>query len=75
MKQLDGSRYRNNNKYLVVGAQVGLGQHSFDWSGLWFSQQFDNSNPSLPFINLDASSGETSNNRVEAAIATTQLNR
>lgn len=58
MKQLDGSRYRNNNKYLIVGAQVGLGQHSFDWSGLWFSQQFDNSNPSLPFVNLDADSGE-----------------
>ena len=59
MKQLDGSRYRNNIKYLIVGAQVGLGQHSFDWSGLWFSRQFDNSNPTLPFINMDADPGES----------------
>ncbi len=59
MKLLDGSRYRNNNKYLIVGAQIGLGQHSFDWSGLWFSRQFDNSNTSLPFVNLDADPGES----------------
>ncbi|MEZ5044859.1 MAG: PorP/SprF family type IX secretion system membrane protein [Saprospiraceae bacterium] len=59
MKQLGGSRkYKNNSQYLVAGAQIGLGQHSFDWSGLWFSQQFDNSNPSLPFINFDSDPGE-----------------
>lgn len=53
MKQLDGSRYRHYDQYLIGGAQVGLGQHSLDYQKLWFSSQFntlteqvDNSLPS-----------------------------
>lgn len=42
MKQLDGSRYRSYDQYLIGGAQVGFGQHSLDYGGLWFSSQFDN---------------------------------
>ncbi len=41
MKQLDGSRYRSYDQFLVAGAQVGLGQHSLDYQNLWFSSQFD----------------------------------
>lgn len=52
MKQLDGSRYRAYDQYLIGGLQVGLAQHSLDYGGLWFSSQFDNINeqvdPTLP---------------------------
>lgn len=41
MKQLDGSRYRQYDQYLIGGAQVGFGQHSLDEDNLWFSSQFD----------------------------------
>ena len=41
MKQLDGSRYRNYDQYLIAGAQAGLGQHSLDPKALWFSDEFN----------------------------------
>lgn len=41
MKQLDGSRYSQYDQYLIGGIQAGLGQHSLDYSHLWFSSQFD----------------------------------
>ena len=41
MKQLDGSRYRTYDQYLIAGAQVGIGQHLIDPNRLWFSSQFD----------------------------------
>lgn len=44
LKQLSGNRYRSSNQYLVAGLQAGFGQHALDWSGLWFSQQYDNGN-------------------------------
>lgn len=51
LKQLSGGRYRAQN-YLSAGAQLGFGQNSIDWSGLWFSRQFDSANeipdPTLP---------------------------
>ena len=41
MKQLDGSRYRAYDQYLIGGVQAGIGQHSIDYQNLWFSTQFD----------------------------------
>lgn len=42
MKQLDGSRYRSYDQYLIGGVQVGLGQHTLSPGNLWFSSQFNN---------------------------------
>ncbi len=42
LKQLDGSRYRGFDQFLIGGLQVGLGQHSLDYQNLWFSSQFNN---------------------------------
>lgn len=42
MKQLDGSRYRQYDQFLIAGAQVGFGQHSLNYGNLWFSSQFNN---------------------------------
>lgn len=58
MKQLDGSRYRQYDQYLIGGAQVGFGQHSLDYGGLWFSSQFDNSSEQ---IDRSLSNGENIN--------------
>ena len=41
LKQLNGSRYSRSNQYLVVGAQLGIGQRGFDWGKLWFTNQFN----------------------------------
>lgn len=41
MKQLDGSRYRGYDQFLIGGAQVGIGQHSLNYQKLWFSSQFN----------------------------------
>jgi type IX secretion system PorP/SprF family membrane protein len=49
LKQLDGSRYRNSDQFLVAGAQLGAGQRSFEWSNLWFSSQFNNDLASIDF--------------------------
>ncbi len=39
--QLSGGKYKTVNHFLVAGAQAGFGQNSLDWSGLWFSRQYD----------------------------------
>ncbi len=41
LKQLDGSRYRSYDQYLIGGIQTGIGQHSIVPQNLWFSSQFD----------------------------------
>ncbi|MFZ1497708.1 MAG: PorP/SprF family type IX secretion system membrane protein [Saprospiraceae bacterium] len=41
MKQLQGSRYRTNDQYIIAGAQLGAGQNTIDANKLWFSRQFD----------------------------------
>ncbi|MFK7982061.1 MAG: PorP/SprF family type IX secretion system membrane protein [Saprospiraceae bacterium] len=56
MKYLGGNRQRDF--YLVAGAQAGVGQHSLDWSDLWFSEQFDVGNVAIDF---NVSSGEVEN--------------
>lgn len=55
MKQLDGDRYGRNGQFLVVGAQIGAGQRSYNWEDLWFTEQFDANSAS---VNYDADSGE-----------------
>lgn len=40
LKHLGGGRYRSSDQYLVAGAQAGIGQWSYDYERLWFSQQF-----------------------------------
>lgn len=56
MKYLGGGKKRDY--YLVIGSQAGLGQHSLDWSDLWFSEQYDGANEVIDF-NLP--SGELQN--------------
>jgi len=56
MKQLDGSRYRGFDQYLVGGAQVGFGQHSLDPDRLWYSSQF---NTTTELVDESIASGET----------------
>lgn len=58
MKQLDGSRYRQYDQYLIGGAQVGIGQHTLDYGGLWFSSQFDGATEQ---IDRNLSNGESIN--------------
>lgn len=58
MKYLGGGRKKSY--YLVAGAQLGLRQHSVDWSDLWFSQQFDISNE---IVDFNLPSGETENRK------------
>ncbi len=41
LKQVAGGKYRNDAQYLIAGAQLGAGQHSVDWSKLWFTSQYD----------------------------------
>lgn len=41
MKQMGGGRHSVNDKYLIAGAQIGLGQQSLNWNKLWFSNQYD----------------------------------
>jgi len=53
MKYLGGGQEKDF--YLVAGAQAGIGQHSLDWSDLWFSGQYDAGNE---VINFDLPSGE-----------------
>ena len=55
MKQLDGSRYRGSDQYLIGGAQLGFGQHSLDYQRLWFSSQF---NTTIEQVDQTMSSGE-----------------
>lgn len=58
IKQLSGGRYQADH-FLSVGAQLGFGQNSVDWSRLWFTRQFDDINE-RPDDNL--SNGEPSMN-------------
>ncbi len=59
-KQLSGNRYRTSDQFLVVGAQAGVGQQSFDYGKLWFSRQFDNGTEQ---INTSLPSGEILNQK------------
>lgn len=61
MKYLGGNRQRDF--YLVAGAQMGVGQHSLDWSDLWFSEQFDAGNVAIDF-NLPSGEVENRTGRV-----------
>ncbi len=56
LKQLNGSKYKSSDQYLVAGAQVGFGQESVDYSGLWFDRQYD---PINVMYHLDWASGVT----------------
>jgi len=56
MKYLGGNKKRDF--YLVAGTQIGIGQHSLDWSDLWFSQQYDAANEVIDF---SLPSGEVDN--------------
>ncbi len=47
MKQLNGSRYRTGDQYLIVGIQGGGGQLGVQSRDFWFSTQFD-SGSNLP---------------------------
>lgn len=58
MKQLDGSRYKQYDQYLIGAASVGFGQHSLDYENLWFSSQFDNGTEQ---IDRTLSNGESIN--------------
>jgi len=55
LKQVGGSGYGPGSQYLVAGTQVGLGQNSFDYTNLWFSEQFDNESE---ILNTNNSNGE-----------------
>ena len=55
LKQLGGGRYGGNDQYLIAGGQLGLGQHGYDWSRLWFSPQF---NEEFAFIDPTVDNGE-----------------
>jgi type IX secretion system PorP/SprF family membrane protein len=54
LKKIAGGRYSNEH-YVCVGAQLGAGQNSLDFSKLWFSRQF-NTTTAQP--DLTAGSGE-----------------
>ncbi len=58
LKELTGGR-GGNAQYLIAGGQAGFGQSRLDYSGLWFTDQFD-----VPSENLDLSqqSAEMLNN-------------
>ena len=58
MKQLDGSRYRAYDQFLIGGAQIGFGQHSLNADNLWFSTQF---NTTLEEVDQSMSNMETIN--------------
>lgn len=58
MKQLDGGGYSAYEQFLIGGAQIGFGQHSLDYGGLWFSSQFDNATEQ---IDRNLSNGESIN--------------
>lgn len=61
MKYLGGNKERDF--YLVAGAQAGVGQHSLDWSDLWFSPQYDAANAVIDF-NLPSGEVESQTGRV-----------
>jgi type IX secretion system PorP/SprF family membrane protein len=58
LKQLSGGP-RKTDQYLSAGIQLGMGQHSIDWSQIWFSRQFD---PVTSRPDYTASNGENTVN-------------
>ncbi|MEM6380669.1 MAG: type IX secretion system membrane protein PorP/SprF, partial [Bacteroidota bacterium] len=54
-QMLSEGNFRKPYMYLVVGAQGGRGQYSFDPQSLWFSNQFDND---LLEVDFNRDSGE-----------------
>ncbi|MFM2268565.1 MAG: hypothetical protein RL757_2006, partial [Bacteroidota bacterium] len=62
MKQLNGSRYRSGDQYLILGLQGGVGQHAMGGNSLWFDRQFDplaaNVNTNLPTGELTPQAGK-----------------
>jgi type IX secretion system PorP/SprF family membrane protein len=58
LKYLGQGNKRGSGQYLVGGAQLGVGQWTYDWNDLWFSTQFEE-NPAS--INLSAPNGENLN--------------
>lgn len=55
MKQLDGGRFNRGGQFLIVGAQLGAGQRSYNYNDLWFTEQFDAGSAS---VNYGADNGE-----------------
>ncbi len=53
IKQLSGGPRAAASHFISAGAQMGLGQNSMDWRGLWFSNQFDASSET-PNTTLDS---------------------
>lgn len=64
-KNLGGGRYRSGDQYLIGGAQLGVGQWTFDFNNLWFTEQFEITNAGEAFVNFAASNGETNLNAME----------
>jgi type IX secretion system PorP/SprF family membrane protein len=60
LKNLGGGGRRGSGQFLVGGAQLGLGQWTYDWNNLWFSEQFfvDDVNRQA-FIDYGSSNGES----------------
>lgn len=54
-KQLSGNRYRAADQYLIIGGQIGMGQHGINTPDLWFDRQFDVPNSQ---VNRNLPSGE-----------------
>jgi type IX secretion system PorP/SprF family membrane protein len=62
LKYLGQGNKRGSGQYLVGGAQLGMGQWSYDWNDLWFSEQFEEAPSSgQAFIDFAASNGENLN--------------
>ncbi len=57
LKNLGGGRYRSSDQFLIGGAQLGMGQWSYDWGNLWFNEQFS-LNASSAYVDYSASTGE-----------------
>ncbi|NNE28854.1 MAG: type IX secretion system membrane protein PorP/SprF, partial [Saprospiraceae bacterium] len=43
IKQVGGEGFSNKGQFLVAGAQLGAGQYTVDFDGLWASDQFNSS--------------------------------
>ncbi|MEO1627515.1 MAG: PorP/SprF family type IX secretion system membrane protein [Bacteroidota bacterium] len=41
LKNMGGNAYGSYDQYIIIGSQIGLGQHAIDADPLWFSTQFD----------------------------------
>jgi type IX secretion system PorP/SprF family membrane protein len=65
MKQLNGSKYRTNDQFLVGGLQVGIGQHALDFGNIWYSSQFD---PGIVDVNSALPSNEAFNSTTTAYV-------